>query len=169
MKVARQRYRRVAVADLKPHPKNPRRGDIGAIRESIQRNDFYGAVIVQRSTGYVLAGHHKLAAADAEGASDVPVLEVDVDDATALRMLLADNRTSDRAGYEDDVLLEVLREIGDEAQTLEGTGWSFDDFQTLERQLARLAERPESPPVESGHAEYTCPSCGHTWAGARKP
>lgn len=150
MKIAKQRYRRVPVDELLPHPRNPRRGDVAAIRESIQHNDFVGAILVQRSTGYVIAGRHRLTAAVEEGATDVPVLEVDVDDDTALRILLADNRTSDRAGYDDSTLAELLRDIGAGDGTLEGTGWSFDDFRQLEAELAAIAAveplaEPEDP------------------------
>jgi ParB-like chromosome segregation protein Spo0J len=146
VKVAKQRYRVVPVADLKPHPRNPRRGNVGAIRESIRANDFYGAVIVQRSTGYVIAGRHRYEAAVEEEAAKLPVIDLDVDDETALRILLADNRTSDVAGYDEESLLALLRDVGASAATLEGTGWTFDDFQALEAELAAIGAGPLAEP-----------------------
>lgn len=155
MRVVKQRYRRVPIDDLTPHPRNPRRGNVGAIRESIRSNDFVGAVIVQRSTGYVIAGRHRLEAAREEGATELPVLEVDVDDETALRILLADNRTSDLAGYEDETLLALLREIGAGEGTLEGTGWTFEDFQALEADLAAiLGAQPLTEPDGSTSLDH---------------
>ncbi len=138
MKLARQEYRQVPIDDLVPHPQNPRRGDVGAIRQSIRANDFVGAVIIQKSSGYVIAGRHRLEAAREEGATELPVLEVDVDDETALRILLADNRTSDLAGYDEETLLELLRQVGQAASTLEGTGWTLEDFQRLEAEYAAI-------------------------------
>lgn len=90
----------VALSSLKPHPKNPRQGDVGAIYESIEANGFYGAVVAQKSTGHVLAGNHRMLAAQHAGAGSVPVVWVDVDDETALRIPLADNRTNDVASYD---------------------------------------------------------------------
>ena len=58
---------RVPLASLKRHPDNPRRGDVKAIALSINKNGFYGAVIVQRSTRYILAGNHRADADLGEG------------------------------------------------------------------------------------------------------
>lgn len=135
MKIARQRYRKLPLAELEVHPRNPRRGNVAAIRESIEANDFVGAIIVQESTGYVLAGNHRLLAAREEGAETLPALVVDVDDETALRIMLADNRTSDLAEYADEELFEALRELGRASGSLEGSGWDYDDFRALERAL----------------------------------
>ena len=90
---------------------NPRKGDTVAIAESIVHNGFYGAVVVQRSTGFILAGNHRLKAAVDTGATEVPVIWVDADDEQALRILLADNRTNDLAGYDDKALLELLSDV----------------------------------------------------------
>ncbi|WP_139806694.1 hypothetical protein [Deinococcus hopiensis] len=48
----------VPVSDLKPHPRNPNVGNVDVIAESIKVNGFYGALVVQKSTGYILKGNH---------------------------------------------------------------------------------------------------------------
>src|SRR5699024_3471718 len=96
---------------VRPHPRNPRQGDTGAIHESITTNGFYGAVIAQKSTGFILAGNHRHQAAVQAGAVEIPVTWVDVDDDHALRILLADNRTNDLATYDDAALAEILKDI----------------------------------------------------------
>ncbi len=48
--------------DLITHPKNPRKGNVDLIIESIEENGFYGALIVQKSTGYILTGNHRFVA-----------------------------------------------------------------------------------------------------------
>lgn len=93
----------VAVSELVPHPQNPRRGNLAAIVASIRSNGWFGVLVAQRSTRYVLAGNHRLAAAIELGYATVPVQWLDCDDRTALRILLADNRTSDLARYSDDL------------------------------------------------------------------
>jgi DNA modification methylase len=117
--IAKQKYARTLVSKLTPHPSNPRKGDVAAIEASIIANGFYGAVVAQRSTGYVLAGNHRLEAAIAQGLASVPVIWLECDDDEALRVLLADNRTNDLAGYDEAALAKLL----DGMDALEGTGY----------------------------------------------
>lgn len=142
-----QQYEEVGLAQLLPHPQNPNRGDAGAIEESVRTHGFYGAVIVQRSTGYILAGNHRLQAARAAGLEKVPVLWLDVDDNQALKILLVDNRTT-RLGYDDPAqLYDLLKAMGDE---LQGTGYQLDDVQELHDALVASApaELPDKSPFE---------------------
>lgn len=126
----------VDVDQLTPHPANPRRGDVDAIAGSIHANGFFGALIAQRTTRYVLVGEHRLRAARLEGATVLPVLWVDVDDEHALRILLADDRTSDLATNDDQVLAEVLSLLADSQGGTAGTGY---DDQTVADILAAAA------------------------------
>lgn len=135
MKVTKQVYEIVPVDSLTTHPANPRRGDVGAIGESIEANGFYGAVIVQKSTGYVLAGNHRLLAAVEAGADSLPVIQVDVDEATATRILLADNRTNDLATYDQDALAGLLKSLAEDGG-LAGSGYNDDDVDALLRGLS---------------------------------
>ena len=118
------------LADLTEHPANPRRGDDGAVGESIAVNGFYGNVIVQASTGYVLAGNTRFRAMRAAGAETIPAMVVDCDDDTARRILLADNRTSDLAFYDESALLELLTEARD-IDSLLGTGYDAAAYELL--------------------------------------
>ena len=120
----------VKVDELLPHPKNPRTGNVGAIQESIEANGWYGTIVAQQSTRYVLAGNHRLLAAQQVGIEQVPVYWVDVDDDTASRILLADNRVNDLASYNDEALKELLTEMA-EKNNIDGTGWYVDDIEVL--------------------------------------
>jgi ParB-like chromosome segregation protein Spo0J len=147
------------VRSLIRHPLNPREGDVGAIAASIQRNGWFGTVVVQRSTNYVLAGNHRLEAAKMLGYETVPVYWVDVDDDTAKRILLADNRTSDLASYNLEQLAEVLKDLA-LTDDLEGTGWDGDDIDSL---LHTANKMPMDYP-EPNVFQHKCPSCGYRWA-----
>jgi ParB-like chromosome segregation protein Spo0J len=117
----------VPIDDLVEYPGNARRGDLDVIAESIKTNGFYGVVVRQRSTGYVLAGNHRFKAAKIAGLDSVPVQDVDVDDATARRINLVDNRSNQLAGYDTVALSELLALAMDEG-SLVGTGFTEDDY-----------------------------------------
>lgn len=121
---------------LKEHPDNPNIGDTEIIDESINANGWYGALTVQRSTGYILKGNHSFRTARNKGAFEIPVLWRDVDDETAKRILLADNETAKRSQYDEAKLEAVLAGL----ESLEGTG--FD-------KVSRL-ETPEDPAAANG-------------------
>lgn len=120
----------VKVDGLKTHPSNPRKGDLSAITRSIEINGFYGSIVAQKSTGYILAGNHRYMAAKANKAKEVPVIWVDVDDDEAKRIMLADNRTSDLGGYDEDALAELLRDVN-ATLSLDGTGYTEADLDAL--------------------------------------
>ncbi len=148
----------VATDNLTPHPDNPRQGDIGAIATSIQHNGWYGTVVAQKSTGHVLAGNHRLQAARQLGMTEVPVYWIDVDDTTARRILLADNRTNDLATYDDDILATLLADLASTDDLL-GTGYDGDDLDDL------LADPPDFPSIDEDtiDTQHECPKCGYEW------
>lgn len=132
MEIINESYELAPLDAVKPHPKNPRRGDTVAICESIVHNGFYGAVIAQRSTGFILAGNHRYKSARDTGAEKIPVIWVECDDDEALRILLADNRTNDLAEYDTEALNRVVAEVLEATGSLEGTGYDPDFLQPAE-------------------------------------
>lgn len=151
----------VSVKKLEIHPDNPRQGDIGAIVTSIQENGFYGTLVVQRNSSRVLAGNHRLQAAIAAGIEEVPVFWVDVDDKEARKILLADNRTSDLASYDDHALLDILRGIAIEDGDLIGTGFDTDDLDDLINDLSD-GDPGDFPSFgDDIETNNTCPKCGY--------
>lgn len=144
-KIANTGYETIPLSRVRVHPRNPRKGNVDAILQSIEANDFYGALVVQRSTGYVLAGNHRLQAAKRAGLTELPVIWLDCDDDRALRILLADNRTNDLAGYDDGELAGLLEELATSPAGLMGTGY---DAGALEELLAELAPPPSNADAE---------------------
>lgn len=169
MTVSGQSYRaRMPLAEMRDHPENPRRGDDAAVGESIAELGWYGAVIVQKSSGYTLAGHTRRRSLAARGAKTAPAIVLDCDDDTARRILLADNRTAELAVWDEPALAAALASV----PSLAGTGFSEDDLLNLQARL--------DPGLPEGFGEVTpgedddgspliaCPACGHEFApGAR--
>lgn len=143
------------VAELELHPRNPRRGSVGAIEALIEANGFHGALLVQRSTGFVLVGNHRLQAARDAGLSELPVFLVDADDDEALRILLGDNRAGDLGTYDDEILAPLLAELLATDRSLAGTGYTPSDIADL---LAGLGGA--EPPAGNTDADDAPPKPG---------
>jgi hypothetical protein len=107
----------VDVATLKHHPDNPRIGDVDAIAASIEANGWFGTLVVQKSTRFILVGNHSFDAAVGLGFTELPVQFIDCDDDRALRVMLASNRSADLAEYNDEQLDKLLAGL----DTLDGT------------------------------------------------
>jgi hypothetical protein len=136
----------VAWERLSPHPDNPRRGDVDSIEASIRQNGWYGTVVAQTSTGYVLIGNHRSLAARNVGLPACPAVQwVDCDDEQARRILLSDNRTADLAVYDDELLTELLDTLADTDLGLAGTG--FDTETVVLPDFGDEVPPPVEPPV----------------------
>lgn len=155
--------------ELTPFHKNPRRGNVPAIAESLATNGQFRPIVVNAGThtgrpNEVLAGNHTLLAAlmleeegrGLDGGLDCYV--VDVTDREAERIVLADNRTADLGSYDDDGLLDLLESLGDD---LSGTGYADDDVQML-RDIADAA-----PSLDDLADEYGEPEEQDTWITVR--
>lgn len=141
------RTRQVPIGDLRPYPGNPRTHDIPAIRASLRANGQYRAIVVCE-TGTetlppltILAGHGTVEGAEAEGWKTILAHLVQCDDDQARRIVLADNRTAELGGYDNQALAKLLGELRD----FDGTGWRPDDLQGLLRSLDTTPR--ETPPV----------------------
>jgi hypothetical protein len=97
---------------LKPAKKNPRRGAVAEVIESLREFGQHRPVVVQRSTGQVIVGNHMLKAAKQLGWAEMDALIVDDSDEVAMRRAIADNAVGDKATWDDEELAEVMQEIG---------------------------------------------------------
>jgi DNA (cytosine-5)-methyltransferase 1 len=138
-KIINRTEERVHVDSIEPHPANPNDGDVAAIAESIRQNGFYGRVVVRDSTGKILAGEHRWRAAQEVGLTEVPIEQVECDDETAMRILLADNRTAEKAERQDEPLADLLESLETTDDGLTGTGYDEGDLDSL---LDDLGDEP---------------------------
>jgi DNA modification methylase len=124
---------KVPIGSLRPYGRNPRRGDVAAIRRSLEAHGQYRPLVARTGTGEVLAGNHTLAAALELGWQEIAATFVDVDDDEAARIVLVDNRTADLGVYDDGALAELLESL----PGFDGTGW---DQAEVARLLASMHE-----------------------------
>jgi len=152
----------VPIGSVRPYPGNPRRGQIDAIKDSLREHGQYRPIVVQRSSGVVLAGNHTWQAAKALGWQQLAVTYIDCDDDEARRIVLVDNRLNELGGYDSQALTELLQEVAVSPRRLSGTG--YDDA-TLTELLADFQPDPEAPQGQLDQAEAHCQSCT-CYAGA---
>ena len=143
---------------LTQHPRNPRNGDIEAIKQSILASGVYRPVIVAND-GTILAGHHLWLALGELGRTHIDIIRLPIHPASneATRILLADNRTADLGNYDDGLLAQLLRDL-DADTGLIGTGYDNDDLDTL---LATIEEPGHGFGVNDPEPPR-CPNCGYT-------
>jgi len=102
------------IAALTADPKNPRthsQRQIGQIAESISEFGFVNPVLVDEN-GQIIAGHGRIAAAKLIGQGEVPTIALKGLTARQKKALLvADNKIALNAGWDDDLLVEILGEI----------------------------------------------------------
>jgi hypothetical protein len=126
----------VPIDSIKAWDKNPRKHDVEALKASIDRFGFRNVVVVNRTTMTCEAGHGRLAAARELGLTEVPVLYVDDDEATAAAFAIADNRQSELSWWDEDKLAEILTDLNQGSDSILDTiGYSAYDLDSM---LARL-------------------------------
>ena len=151
----------VEIDQVANHPDNPRDGDVGAIITSISQNGWYGVLIAQKSTNFVLVGNHRLMAVRQLGWKQVPVIFLDVDDRRARNIMLADNRVSDKADYNEDSLAALLSAAAADGDLL-ATGYDQEDVDAL------IASSMDTGPLDSEKPEKKCPHCGKSRTGSAR-
>lgn len=117
----------IGIDTVEAHPDNARIGDVSVIAESLTRFGQTKPILIQKSTGHVVAGNHTREAAKSLGWDVIQAVLLDMDDETARAYLLADNRTSDRAKYDQAKLYSSLEGLLD----LDGTGFDLDYVESL--------------------------------------
>ena len=123
----------VPIANLTLLDKNPRKGNVEAVKNSYRAFGQLKPIVARRSkatkngfpTGVVIAGNHQLKAATELGWPTIAVVWTDADAKTAKAFALADNRTHDLGTYDKQVLVELLADLENEADLLAATG--YDD------------------------------------------
>jgi hypothetical protein len=142
--------------------RNPRRGDIAAIKKSLDANGQYKPVIVNSGTitgrpFEVLAGNHTVLAARELELSEIQAYVIDVDDATATRINLVDNKTAQLGDFDDAILADLLTGFDGE---LFGTGYTSDDLDSFTALLGTPVGMPgiETPAAPAPAPEPVEPS-----------
>lgn len=134
------------IESARPHPENNNEGDVDLIDHSIETNGMYRPVLVQKSTGYIVAGNHTWQAVKQRGADVCPMVILDIDDTTARRIMLDDNHIARLAIPNPAATLELLERITEDEGSLAASSYEPYDLEVL-RNLAEM-------PLEYEHASW---------------
>lgn len=123
-------------AVLVEHPRNPNRHpqkQIELLARIIRHQGWRNPIVISARSGFVVAGHGRLAAARLLGAAEVPVdVQAFETEADEWAHLVADNRIAELADMDSGGLGELLRDLGDvEDFDLELTGFGEAEIDKL--------------------------------------
>lgn len=122
----------VPTASLVRNPRNPRKhpeAQLERLMASLRRDGQTKPLLARRANRMLIAGHGIHEAATRLGMAELLVRFLDVEQETADRIMLGDNRLSDLSRHDDTLLAELVREI-EEADLL-ATGFSAEEAHKL--------------------------------------
>jgi hypothetical protein len=111
---------------------NPRIGNVEKIAESLKENGQFKPIVVNIGThtgraNEILAGNHTWLGTKRNGNTHILASFVDVDEETATRINIADNKTADDGEYDDTILRDLLATL----PTAVGTGFDQSEMDDL--------------------------------------
>jgi len=118
----------IPIGQLKPNPRNPRDNDaaVDAVARSIQEFGFNNPIVTDADLN-IAAGHTRLKAAVKLGMETVPVIRVPgLVGSKFTGYTIADNKTAEIAGWDEDLLAQIVSELNLESDFDLGS-LGFDD------------------------------------------
>jgi flagellar motor protein MotB len=141
----------VPVGILQTYNRNPRKGDVEKVAESLKEHGQIKSIGVNRGSktgrkNEVLFGNHTFMAAKKLGWDKIWVKWYDVSETKAKQIMVADNGATDGATYDDQILAEILSEIKEETGTLVGTTYTDD---ILGKMVAQTTNKNENSDINN--------------------
>jgi len=137
----------VPIEEVVRWPRNPKKHDLNVLEQSIRRFGFVQPIVVDQSTKKLVAGHGRLEAlVRMKEQGGIPPGRIRVDGRTggwlvpvlrgvqfsnereAEAYLVADNRIVELGGWDDSLLVDMLREMQAVEVDLSGTGFSAESI-----------------------------------------
>lgn len=140
----------MAIDDITPYENNPRRNEkaVDAVANSIKEFGFKNPIIVDKDK-VIVSGHTRRLAALKLGLKEVPVIVGDeLSDEQVKAFRLADNRVSELAVWDDDLLKKEMAKVID--MDLQDYGFDPEVVDKIVRE-------------DVGVRTHKCPRCGCEW------
>lgn len=147
------------IEELIPYEKNPRKNDeaVKYVAESIKQFGFKVPIVIDKNN-VVVTGHTRLKASKELGLKEVPcIIANDLSDEQIKAFRLADNKISEKAEWDFNLLEEELKEILD----IDMENFGFLDIDENEIDWADVEDLDEKEYEEPQHRMLECPHCHH--------
>jgi DNA modification methylase len=155
------------LSDLRPSSHNARkhgRAQIRAISKSIDAFGFNAPVLADKD-GNILAGHGRVEAAKLLGLMYIPVVFLHhLSEAEAMAYMLADNKLTDRSGWDDATLAVQLKQLSELALSfdIEATGFEPPEIDFRIQSLEGFDEIDRADEFQLASGQPTS-ALGDTW------
>ncbi len=143
-KTTHHEVRVMRLAELKPSPYNPRTISDGAIRglqKSIGKFGLVEPVIWNQRSGFIVGGHQRVVAMQAEGIEEAQVVVVDLSEKEERALNVTLNNPHIQGEFNNDMLVSLLDQIQNEGEV---------DFEGL--RLDKLLEKIMSSSLDDAHS-----------------
>lgn len=149
----------VPIAEVIPYHRNPRKNDaaVSDVARSLQEFGWQQPIVVDKKM-VVIVGHTRLRAAHQLGMPKVPVVVATNLSAAKVRQYrLADNKSGERAQWDDDLLSIELGEMRTLGIDLEPTTFTADELKavTLGAEGEKALERQSGQRVPNAVLSYS--------------
>jgi ParB-like chromosome segregation protein Spo0J len=144
------------LSELKPYEKNPRINDdaVEYVAKSIKEFGFKVPIVIDKNN-IIVAGHTRLKASEQLGIKEVPcIVADDLTDEQIKAFRLADNKVSEKATWNFDLLDEELEDIID----IDMSDFDFNDAKIDWDSISEISEDNYDQPE---HNMLECPKCHH--------
>lgn len=146
------------ISDLTPYEKNPRKNDAAVqyVANSIKEFGFKVPVVIDRD-GVIVAGHTRLKAAKKLMLEEVPcIIADDLTDEQIKAFRLADNKVSEFASWDAELLDEEIQDIND----IDMSEFGFDES-AFDEEPDPEEEPDEFEDIEKLETHYGVPYQGN--------
>lgn len=140
------------IESIKPYEKNPRKNDeaVKYVAQSIKQFGFKVPIVIDKNN-VIVAGHTRYKAAKKLKLSEVPcIVADDLNDEQIKAFRLADNKVSEKAEWDFDLLGEELDNIFDIDMEALGFDFSIDEEESEVQEDDYEAELPTEPKAKYG-------------------
>ena len=138
------------ITRLVPHPRNPNKHpekQVKMLAKIMKHQGWRHPITVSKRSGYIVAGHGRLAAAVLNGWEQAPVdLQDFENEAQEFQHMVADNKIAELADHDDGVMIEGIKDldlIDDDFDLLGVDGFDFTKL------LDAPLEQEQGPAEES--------------------
>lgn len=147
----------IRIEDLKPYVNNPRFNDdaVEYVAKSIKEFGFKVPMVIDKNNE-IVAGHTRYKAAMELGLNEVPcIVADDLTDEQVKAFRLADNKVSEKASWNYDLLDEELENI----LNIDMEDFGFTKLEDID--LGRFIEElPDNTKEKDTSNTIICPKCG---------